>query len=210
MLPTVLFIKTLTIKNWLIEPVVKPQTEAAVTLYVGFDNSTGNINYVVVGHKTGSATGSVVDQFPGCQLAHVGAKLVLTVHVVWGGERWLNALEDALVEAFKFVVAFEQQQPVEDVQVAEGSLGGEQGTELSIPAGIKHGRALLPQKDWVPRVASSHQANWSGRVIDRCIINSFKGHENIILDIICFYWIYLSIHNCKYMYCRQGQEMTKS
>ena len=66
------------------------------------------------------------------------------------------------------------------------------------------------EKGWVPRVASSHQANWSGRVIDRCIINSFKRYESLILDIICFYWIYLSIHNCKYMYCRQGQERTKS
>ena len=66
------------------------------------------------------------------------------------------------------------------------------------------------ERGGIQRVASSHQANRSDRVIDRCIINSIKGHENIILDIICFYWIYLSIHNCKYMYSRQGQERTKS
>ena len=46
----------------------------------------------------------------------------------------------------QILVAFEQQQPVEDVQIAEGSFRGEQGTEVSISAGMKHGRALLLKK----------------------------------------------------------------
>ena len=79
-------------------------------------------------------------------MAQVGAELVLTVLVVLGGERWLNALKDVFVEGFKFVVALEQQQPVENVQVVEGPFRSEQGAEVSVPAGKEHGRALLLKK----------------------------------------------------------------